>query len=97
MPSCAVTKEFWLFTATGAEDICAAVIFARERNLSLAAKGGGHSIMGLWKAQNGLTIDLRSLAAKEGITADPEARTARVTGRVELPHPCIEMSNTHTG
>ena len=46
----------------------------------MAAKGGGHSFMGLWKAQNGLTIDMRSLAAKDGVKIDPKGRTARVSG-----------------
>ncbi|MFC7047243.1 FAD-binding oxidoreductase [Halobacteriaceae archaeon GCM10025711] len=57
---------------TGTADVVAAVDFAREHDLLLSVKGGGHNIAGTALADGGLTIDTSSL---RGVTIDPEART----------------------
>src|SRR5438874_13592278 len=58
-------------------DVIAAVNFAREHELTLAVRGGGHSGPGLGTCDDGLVIDLSDM---KGIHVDPMARTARVAG-----------------
>lgn len=58
---------------TGTADVVAAVNFAREHNLLLSVKGGGHNIAGTALADGGLTIDMSRL---RGVIVDPEAGTA---------------------
>jgi len=58
-------------------DVTAAVNFAREHQLTLAVRGGGHSGPGLGTCDDGLVVDLSNM---NGIRVDPVARTARVEG-----------------
>ena len=58
-------------------DVIAAVNFAREQNLTLAVRGGGHNGPGLGICDDGLVIDLSGM---KGIRVDPSARTVRVEG-----------------
>src|SRR3989440_153700 len=58
----------------GADDVAAAVNFARDNGLTVAVRGGGHSAPGYGTCDDGLVIDLSPM--KE-IEVDPEARTAR--------------------
>jgi FAD/FMN-containing dehydrogenase/pimeloyl-ACP methyl ester carboxylesterase len=60
---------------TGTADVVAAVDFAREHDVALSVRGGGHNIAGIALADGGLTIDMSRL---RGVTVDPEARTATV-------------------
>jgi FAD/FMN-containing dehydrogenase len=59
---------------TGAADVIAAVNYAREHNLSVAVRGGGHSFPGYSVCDGGLMIDLLPM---KGIRVDPASRTAR--------------------
>ena len=52
-----------------------AVNFAREHELLLAVKGGGHNIAGKAACDGGLMIDL---SAMKSVRVDPAARLARV-------------------
>ena len=62
---------------TSTDDVAAAVRFARERDLVVAVRGGGHSIPGLSTCDDGMVIDLCRM---RGAHVDPAARTARVGG-----------------
>jgi len=58
----------------GAADVVAAVNFARDHNLQLAVRGGGHSAAGSCICDDGLMIDL---APMKSVRVDPSRGTAR--------------------
>jgi FAD/FMN-containing dehydrogenase len=58
-----------------AEDVRAAVNFAREQAMTLSVRSGGHSIPGHSTNDGGLVIDLSNMKT---ITIDPVRRTARL-------------------
>jgi hypothetical protein len=58
---------------TSAADVVAAVRFAREHDLDIAIKGGGHHAAGYASTDGGLLLDLSGL---RGIEVDPEQRYA---------------------
>ncbi len=62
---------------SGVADVIEAVDFARENDLLLAVRGGGHNIAGVAVCDGGLVIDLSPM---RGVHVDPKARTARVQG-----------------
>lgn len=62
---------------TGAADVRTAVDFARQYELLLAVKCGGHSYGGKSTCDGGLQIDLSRL---RGVRVDPASRTAWVAG-----------------
>lgn len=59
---------------TGVADVLAAVRFARERELAVAVRGGGHNVAGTAVCDDGVVIDLSLM---KGMWVDPRARTAR--------------------
>lgn len=60
-----------------AADVMLAVNFARNQQLLLAVRGGGHNGGGLGTCEGGLVVDL---APMHGIRVDPTARTVRAEG-----------------
>ena len=60
-----------------AEEVRAAVAFAREADLEIGVRCGGHNIAGLAVPDGGLMIDLRPLSH---VRVDPVARRATVGG-----------------
>jgi FAD/FMN-containing dehydrogenase len=62
---------------TGAADVSQAVTFARENDLLLAVKCGGHSASGASSCDGGMQLDLSHYRS---VRVDPAARTARVAG-----------------
>jgi FAD/FMN-containing dehydrogenase len=61
----------------GADDVVEAVRFARERDLLIAVRGGGHAVAGHAVCDDGVMIDLSMMKA---VRVDPGARTARAAG-----------------
>jgi FAD/FMN-containing dehydrogenase len=65
----------------GVADVIAAVKCARQADIRVAVRGGGHSFPGHSVCDDGLVIDLSLM---KGIRVDPDARTARVQAGVLL-------------
>jgi len=66
---------------SSAADVSHAVRFAREHDLVLAVRGGGHNIAGNALCDGGVMLDLSPMKA---IEVNPSARTARVGGGATL-------------
>ena len=64
-----------------AQDVSAAIAFAREHDLEISVRGGAHAASGIAAVDDGLMIDLSSM---QEITVDPVARTALVGGGATL-------------
>jgi FAD/FMN-containing dehydrogenase len=62
---------------TGAADVVDAVNFAREHDLVLSIKGGGHNVAGNAVNDGGLVIDLSQM---RGVHVDPATQTVRAQG-----------------
>jgi FAD/FMN-containing dehydrogenase len=62
---------------SNAEEVAAAVRFAREHDLEITVRSGGHSAAGFRGADGGLLIDMSRM---RGVVVDPSARTARANG-----------------
>src|SRR5213592_1370629 len=60
-----------------ADDVAAAIRFARASGLDISVYCGGHGVTGAAVADGGLVIDLRTM---NGVEVDPEAKIARVQG-----------------
>jgi FAD/FMN-containing dehydrogenase len=65
----------------GVADVIASVNFAREHELLMAVRGGGHNVAGTAAADGGLVIDLSPM---KGIRVDLSAQTVRAEGGVTL-------------
>jgi hypothetical protein len=71
---------------TGVADVQAAVRFAREHDLVVAVRGGGHNVAGTAVCDDGVVIDLSPM---KGMWVDPAARTGRAQAGLlwgELDH-----------
>ena len=58
-----------------ADDVIAAITFAREQHIEVSVRSGGHSLAGYGTNDGGLVIDLSLM---KSITVDPERRIARI-------------------
>src|SRR5205814_1835842 len=63
----------------GTADVADAVKLARELDVAVAVRGGGHNVAGRATIDDGVMIDLSLM---KGIHVDPAARTARAQGGV---------------
>jgi hypothetical protein len=64
---------------TGTADVVTAVNFARQHNILLAVRGGGHNVAGNATCNGGLMLDLSLM---KGIYVDTKKRTAHAQGGV---------------
>ena len=88
----------------GVSDVVAAVRLARETELPVSVRGGGHGVGGHAVVEHGLMVDLSLM---KGVRVDPSRRTARVEPGVllgELDRECQAFGLaapagivTHTG
>ena len=58
-----------------ADDVVAAIAFARENDLTIAVSGGGHNVAGNAVVDDGLVIDFSGM---RGVEIDPDRGVARV-------------------
>ena len=61
----------------GTTDVIQALRFARDHDLAIAIRGGGHNVAGTAVCDDGIVIDL---SAMRGVRVDPTQRTAWVQG-----------------
>jgi len=59
------------------DDVVAALAFARDHDLPIAVRAGGHSVAGLSLCDDGVVLDVRGIA---DIEVDPTRRSARIGG-----------------
>lgn len=88
----------------GSDDVVAAVRFARDQDLLVSVRCGGHSIAGHGVCDDGLMIDLSLMKA---VRVDPQRQTARAAGgllwseldRATAPHGLATTGGviSHTG
>ncbi|HEX2072728.1 MAG TPA: FAD-binding oxidoreductase [Geodermatophilus sp.] len=69
--------------AAGVGDVLPTIRFAREHELDLAVRGGGHNVAGNSTVDDGLVLDLVDLHA---VSVDPAAGTVRVEAGASLAH-----------
>ena len=84
-------------SCTGVADVIAALGFARSHDLTVAVRGGGHSIAGLSTVDGGMLIDLSPM---RNVRVDPSARRAYVgPGAVwgEVDHEAQQFGLATTG
>jgi len=62
---------------SGSADVAAAVRFARDHDLEIAVRGGGHNVAGTAVCDEGIVIDLSMMRA---VSVDATRRTAAVHG-----------------
>ena len=64
---------------TGVADVRRTLAFAREHDLPLAVRGGGHNVAGNSTCDDGIALDLSGM---KGIRVDPARQTVRAQGGV---------------
>ncbi len=76
-------KPAMVVQCASTDDVVSAVNFARERNLLVSVKCGGHSFPGKSTSDGGMMIDLSQMHA---VDVDPAAKSMRVDGGSLLGH-----------
>jgi len=66
---------------SGNADVIAAVAFARERELPVSVRGGGHNVAGTAVCEGGVVLDL---GAMRNVVVDVDRRTVRAGGGARL-------------
>lgn len=68
-------------SCTGSADVIAAVRFAREKDLLISVRSGGHNVSGNSLSDGGLLVDLSNM---KGVRADPVQRVVRAQSGLTL-------------
>ncbi len=76
-------KPALIARCAGTADVISCVKFARQHNVLVSVRGGGHNIAGLGSANGSLMIDL---SAMKSVRVDPDTRTAAVEPGATLRH-----------
>jgi hypothetical protein len=63
-----------VIVCAGPSDVARGITFARDHDLTLSVRGGGHSVAGNAVCDGGIMLDLSRM---KGIRVDPRTRTAR--------------------
>ena len=82
---------------TGTADVMHALEFARDEDLEVAVRGGGHSVPGFSVCDDGMVIDLGPM---RGVLSDPTSGTVRAQGGVtwgELDRETQQFGSATTG
>ena len=74
-------RPAFIARCASAADVIACVRFAREHDVLIAVRGGGHSIAGRSVCDGGLVVDL---SAMKGMRVEPGRRTARAETGLKL-------------
>jgi FAD/FMN-containing dehydrogenase len=74
-------KPAMIAQCTGTADVITCVNFARDNNLPLSVKGGGHGVAGKAMCDDGVVIDLSTMRA---VIVDPDLKTAQVQAGATL-------------
>ncbi|HEX6576843.1 MAG TPA: FAD-binding oxidoreductase [Jiangellaceae bacterium] len=67
----------------GVPDVVSSIAFARENDLEIGVRGGGHGVAGTALSEGGLVVDLRRM---NHVSVDPDARRAVVGGGATMSH-----------
>jgi FAD/FMN-containing dehydrogenase len=67
----------------GVPDVVSSIAFARENDLEIGVRGGGHGVAGTALSDGGLVVDLRRM---NQVSVDPDARRAVVGGGAMMSH-----------
>jgi len=70
-------KPALIARCTGPSDVVEAVRFAREQDLPISVKGGGHAVAGHAVGEGAVMVDLSLMRE---VSVDPAAKTARAAG-----------------
>src|SRR5947208_3305744 len=70
-------KPLMIVRCRGTQDVVLAVTFARDHEIPLSVRGGGHGVSGTAICEGGLVVDLSSM---NGVQVDPGRRIATAEG-----------------
>ena len=70
-------RPMLIVRCAGVADVIASVRFARDQQLLVSVRGGGHSVPGFSVCDGGLMIDLSRM---RGVRVDASGQTARAEG-----------------
>ncbi|GGY10818.1 oxidoreductase [Litchfieldella qijiaojingensis] len=95
--ACHDRRPAMIVQAADVADVMTAVTFAREHELPLAVRGGGHSVPGFGTCDDGLVLSLERM---RGIRVDPERHSVRAEGGstwADLNHATAAFGMATTG